>query len=150
MAALFAATLTTAAWAEKGPGGMLLERFDSIDADKDGKITPAEMDAHRLAEFAAADTNSDGLLSTEELTQKTLARMAEMAAERTTKMIAQLDTNDDGSLSAEEMDERVRDRHFARVDRDDDGAISKAEAAEALEHFAQRRKRHGKAGGDEM
>ena len=37
--------------------------FAAVDADKDGKITVAEMTAHRAARFAAADTDKDGKLS---------------------------------------------------------------------------------------
>jgi Ca2+-binding EF-hand superfamily protein len=156
IAALLAATLTSAAFAQNGPGGpggqgeMLLEMFDTIDADKDGKVTKDEMDAHRAAEFAAADTNSDGVLSAEELTQKHLARMAETVAERTARMIENLDDNADGSLSAEEMDPRMQDRRFSRMDQDNDGAISKAEVEAAMEHFAHGRKKHGQGGMDDM
>jgi Ca2+-binding EF-hand superfamily protein len=156
VAALFAATMATAAFAERGPGGsegrggMMLEMFDSIDADKDGKLTEAELQAHRAAEFATADANSDGVLSAEELTAKHLARLTEMAADRTTRMIDNLDENGDGSLSAEEMDPSVRERGFARMDRDDDGAISKEEAEAALERFADGRKHHRRGMGEGM
>ena len=148
VAALVAATVTSAAYADKGPGGpgdMLLNMFDSIDTDKDGKITEAEMDAHRSAEFAKADTNSDGMLSAEELTAKQVAEMTEAAKDRAAKMIADKDDNADGNLSPEEMIETVQDRRFDRLDQDDDGAVSKAEAEAALKRFADgRKKRHHK------
>ena len=63
------AVAATAAFAEMGPGGMmgghggmgggamLLQEFDTLDADKDGKVTPAEIAAQRQARFAAADAN---------------------------------------------------------------------------------------------
>jgi EF hand len=153
VAALFAATIGTAVLADKGPGGqgnMLLEMFDTIDADKDGKLTEAELAAHRAAEFAAADTDKNGTLNAEELTAKHVARMTEIAGERTTRMIGQMDDDGDGALSADEMAQTVEARRFARIDGDEDGAISKAEAEAALERFADGRKhrRDGKHGMD--
>lgn len=148
LAALFAATMASGAFAERGPGGrgnMLLEMFDTIDADKDGKVTEAELDAHRAAEFAAADANSDGMLNAAELTDQHLARMADRAADRSARLIENLDDNGDGNLSAEEMDERVRERGFARMDKNDDGAISKDEAEDAMDRFADGR-RHSRRG----
>ncbi len=154
-AALCAATFTTAVMAERGPGGqegrgeMLLEMFDAIDADKDGKITEIELEAHRAAEFAAADTNSDGVLNAEELTARHLARMSEMATNRTTQMIERMDDNGDGSLSAEEMTETVQERRFARLDQDEDGAISRQEAEETGDRFMERRKKRHDATRDD-
>lgn len=156
VAALFAATMASAAFADRGPGGpagrgdRLLEMFDSIDADKDGKVTEAELDAYRAAEFKAADANSDGILSAEELTQQHLARMAERAADRSARMIESLDGNGDGSLSADEMDQSARERGFAQIDRDDDGAISKDEAEAARERFADGRRHHRRGMSDGM
>ncbi len=157
VAALFAATFATGAMAEKDPGGpdgrgaMMLQMFDTIDADKDGKLTEAEIEAHRAAEFAAADTNSDGMLNAEELTAQRLARMTRMATDQTARMIERMDDNADGSLSAEEMSETMQERQFARLDRDEDGAISKAEAEDAGERFMERRKKrhHGMQDDDE-
>ena len=66
IAGLTATTIAGVALAE-GPGGMGMMRggpmagldFAAVDADKDGKITVAEMTAHRAARFAAADTDKD-------------------------------------------------------------------------------------------
>jgi Ca2+-binding EF-hand superfamily protein len=147
VAALFAATFATAVMAEKGHGGpegrgeMLLQMFDTIDADKDGKLTEAEIEAHRAAEFTAADTNADGMLNAEELTAQHMARMSQMAADHTTQMIERTDDNGDGNLSAEEMTQTVQERRFAQLDQDEDGAISKAEAEDAGDRFMERRKK---------
>jgi hypothetical protein len=150
----------TAVLAEKGPGGMgdhdgmggmggmgagrgamLLQEFDTIDADKDGKITAAEIEAHRLARFAAADTNSDGVLSADELSAFQMAQMAERMAEHTTRMLQWMDTDGDGALSATEMPGGEAPGRLARLDTDGDGAISKAEAEAAGEG---RMKKHRK------
>ena len=154
IAVLFAAaTLATVALADKGPGGqgargaMMLEMFDTMDADKDGKLTKAEMEAHRAAEFAAADTNSDGKLDAEELAAHHLARMTAPAAERSAQMIARMEDDGDGSLSADEMNQTMQERRFARLDTDKDGAISKAEAESAGNRMERRMKGHGMKGG---
>jgi Ca2+-binding EF-hand superfamily protein len=153
--ALLSLGLAGAALADRGPrggegrGDMLLQMFDTIDADTDGKITEAEIAAHRAAEFAAADANSDGLLSAEELAQQRIARMTAQAADQSARMIERMDANGDGSLSAEEMDQTPRERRFARMDTDKDGAISKAEAEAAMERFAGGRK-HGRGMGGGM
>ena len=77
----------------EGRGAMLIELFDSVDADKDGKITYAELEAHRKAEFDAADTNKDGALSADELSARALARFQEKLAERTQGMLDNMDND---------------------------------------------------------
>lgn len=132
----------------EGRGAMLMEMFDTIDADKDGKITYAEMEAHRKAEFDAADTNKDGALSADELSARALARFQEKLAERTQAMLDNMDNDGNGSLSQDEMGEGPGMRNFARIDADNDGAITKAEAEGAMQH---RKKRgHGWGMGDGM
>jgi Ca2+-binding EF-hand superfamily protein len=151
--ALVGAVFTSAALADKGPGGpgnrgaMLMEMFDTIDADKDGTLTEAELEAHRAALFTAADTNADGMLSAEELSAQQVARFTEKLPERTAKMIENRDNDGDGSLSLAEVDEGPGQRHFARIDSDNDGAISKAEAEAAAEHMGKRKPRKGMMGG---
>ena len=150
--ALMGAAFGSAALAERGMGGMggmggpegrgamLIEMFDTIDADKDGKVTQDELAAHRAAEFAAADTNSDGALSAEELQAK---MMAEMLARQSARMIENMDNDGNGSLSVEEMGEGPMAGNFARIDSDNDGAISKEEAQAAAEKVGKRREGRG-------
>lgn len=143
--ALMGATLGSAALAERGMGGMgghegrgpmLLEMFDAIDTNTDGKVTQDELAAHRAAEFAAADTNSDGALSAEELQAH---MMAQMLARRSAQMIENMDDDGNGSLSVEEMGEGPMAGNFARIDTDNDGAISKEEAQAVAEKMGKRR-----------
>jgi Ca2+-binding EF-hand superfamily protein len=158
--AVLASGLTSAAMADKGQGdmdgmggrdgrsGMLLEAFATIDADSDGKVTEAELAAHRAAMFTAADTNSDGKLSADELSAQHLARMAATVADRSARMIKRMDTSGDGSLSADEMGEGPMADHFAMIDADGDGAISQAEAKAAADRMADSRgkRKHGSKG----
>ena len=51
--------------------------FETVDADKDGKITAAEIAAHRKATVLGSDTNGDGKLSAEELTARQVRQMTE-------------------------------------------------------------------------
>ncbi|WP_128514186.1 EF-hand domain-containing protein [Tabrizicola thermarum] len=145
--ALMGAVLGSAALADRGMGmgmgmggegrgAMLMDRFDEIDADKNGKITQEELAAHRAAEFAAADTNGDGALSAEELQAKMLA---EMLARHSARMIENMDNDGNGSLSADEMGKGPMAENFARIDTDNDGAISKDEAKAAAEKVGKRK-----------
>lgn len=143
------AALGTAALAEMGPGGpedrgmKLLELFDTIDSDKDGKLSLAELEAYRAAEFKAADTNADGALDAEELAARELARFQERLADRTQRMIDNKDNDGNGSLSADEIGKGPAEDNFARIDTDNDGMISKEEAKAAM-------KRHKKRGHGDM
>lgn len=156
--ALFGAVAGTAVLADRGGmgGGMggpgegrgaqLIEMFDTLDADKSGTLSLAELEAGRKAEFAAADTNSDGNLSADELSARALARFQERLAERTQAMLDNMDNDGNGSLSEAELGTGPGERHFARIDTDNDGAISKAEAEAAMKHG--RKRGHDQGMGD--
>lgn len=157
--ALMGALMGSAAFAEQGamgmggpggPGGdrgaMLGEMFDTIDADKDGKLTYAELEANRKAEFDAADTNKDGALSADELQARALARFQEKLTERTQGMLDTMDNDGNGSLSQDEMGEGPGMRNFARIDADNDGSITKEEAQAGMKHGKKRG--HGWGMGD--
>lgn len=137
--------LATATLAEMDPGGMggmaggaggpmLLQMFDVIDTDKDGKLSPAELAAQQTAEFTAADSNQDGVLDAGELSARMMARLKDRMAERSQAMIDARDADADGRLSVDEMGQGPGLDHFARIDSDNDGMISKAEAEAALRH----------------
>lgn len=110
--------------------------FESLDADQNGEISRAEMQASRASHLLRADTNGDGQLSLEELE----AQGAERAKAGAERMMSQLDTNEDGALSQEEMLGGQRaTRRFDRVDRDGDGVISQSEFEAAQDRMAKRR-----------
>ena len=111
-----------------GPGAGPMFDFETLDADKDGKVTKAEITAARTAHVTAADANSDGKLSVDELAAMQMARMAERANDRATRMVAELDVDGDGMLTVSELIVRpMPDRMFDRLDADGDEAISQAE-----------------------
>ncbi|NGM46349.1 histidine kinase [Rhodobacter sp. SGA-6-6] len=123
----------------------MLQRFDELDADKDGKVTEAEIRAWHDARFAAADADKNGTLSAEELTAMQVARMQERLAVRSQKMIEKLDGNGDGQLSQEELAQMgKRETPFQRADADGDGGVSKEEAQAAMGKAG----KHGKRGHD--
>ena len=103
-------------------------RFQQMDADKDGKITAAEIESFHAARFAAADANGNGKLSLEEMD----AARAEQRQERFGRMIAKLDKDGDGQLSAEEMP--MRGERMMKLDTDGDGAVSLDEMKAAKGH----------------
>jgi len=84
-------------------GGHNRPSFEMLDADKDGKLTQAELDAHKAQEFAKADVNADGMLSSEEMLARAKAQQGERMANRVNMMIERMDTDKDGMLSASEM-----------------------------------------------
>ena len=149
LAALLGVTMSTAALAEKGPmSGPMGLNFEAMDADKDGKITKAEIAAHRSAMFTEADADKDGKLSADEMIamhdKAQAARKAKMAA----KMIGRIDTDKDGFVSAEEMAAMpMMDKMFERVDTDKDGAVSTEEMAAMAARKEGHEKGHGKHGG---
>lgn len=98
--------------------GPMLPDFETLDADGDGSITPAEMEAFKTkmdadrkakmeareaARFAKADTDGNGSLSADELSTQMRADDEARKAKRLEKMISKLDKNGDGELSADEM-----------------------------------------------
>ena len=155
LASVVVALVSSVALAERGPkgggpdegGAMLLQRFDEVDANKDGLLTEAEMQAFRAARFAAADTDGNGSLSVEELSVMQMQQMQDRAAQRSAKLLKRLDANGDGQLSAEEMAKMERSGKgksgkgkamFERADADGDGMISKAEAEAAAQDMGKR------------
>jgi Ca2+-binding EF-hand superfamily protein len=121
--------------------------FETADADKDGKVTPAEIAALRKANVLGTDTNGDGKLSAEELTAQQVRAMTERATARSARMILMLDVDGDGLLSVEEMAAGPGPmRMFERMDADGDGAITKAEADAATERMQGREGREGREG----
>lgn len=112
--------------------------FEELDADGDGQVTRAEMEAHRKARFAEADANGDGEIARDELSAWMDKRRAEARERMLDRMIGHRDIDGDGSLSLDEMAGESGTEMFARIDGDGDGAISKGEFEEMKRHHRER------------
>ncbi|WP_458791288.1 EF-hand domain-containing protein [Yoonia sp. MH D7] len=115
--------------------------FATLDADGNGSLTVAEMEAAHGARFTAMDTDGNGDVSLEELTEAGAKQMAERAEH----MLSQMDTNKDGMLQADEMKPRGAnaERMISHADQNDDGEISQEE----FEQMIEKRGEHGERGG---
>lgn len=160
LAILSGLSLSTLAEARGMPGG---ERpaFGDVDANADGEVTPAELQAYgetrKTARFDEMDANGDGALSAAELDTAHEAR----AASRSSRIVERLDTDGDGLVSREEMEARadhhggrghgrggdraersegrgMGERGFSRADADGNGTLS----AEEWDTMGQRRARN--------
>lgn len=129
-----------------GPGGPMGPRLEELDANKDGKITKAEIDAMEVKTFTEADTNKDGFVTSEEMTAHHEARMEEMRRarmkEHQDRMLAKLDTDKDGRISEAEFTARPNPM-FDRIDTNKDGIVDAAEIEVAKEKA---KKMQGKMG----
>ncbi|MBN2631645.1 MAG: EF-hand domain-containing protein [Rhodobacteraceae bacterium] len=131
-----------------GMGGpMAAFDFAAVDADKDGKITQAEIDAYRSAQTKALDVDGDGLMSAEELVAMQMKGLQARVEQRVKAMLERMDDDKDGKLSAAEMARRpMPAMMFDRLDTDNDGALSEAEIAAAKERMADVMKERGERG----
>lgn len=123
ISAILTSVVMTAAAAQNAPAR---PDFSVLDADGDGGVTLAEIEAQAASRFATSDANGDGGLSAEELIAASNGR----AADRVTQMMERFDANGDGLLQQSEMPQRGGDRAakmFERVDADSDGIITQAE-----------------------
>jgi Ca2+-binding EF-hand superfamily protein len=118
-------SLSGAAWAaQRMPAGLpasaaLLLRYD---ADHDGIITRAEMEAGLKADFAAADMNGDGCLDPAEVRAENQARLTRDGAEASPLV----DWNLDGCVDAREFGNTVHS-YFDLADKTKDGKVSMVE-----------------------
>ena len=153
-AVLLMATMPAAAWAaqhdEKAEvekpitkvqiGAKLDSDFADMDADKDGKLTAAEVDARlvksaeakieelkkeRDATFAKLDTNSDGSISRAEFDER--AKLPTIKQPDAKPFLDRFDADKDGAITLEEFRGPTL-ANFARMDSNHDGTLTPAEA----------------------
>ena len=122
------------------------QRFERLDADKDGKVTLAELTQSKESWLGKVDANKDGVATAAEVEQSHQSRRAERAA----RVLEKRDTNKDGRLTQAES--QMPERWFARSDANDDGALTAAELAAwpAPGKGTQAGKSQGKRGGGQL
>mgnify|MGYP003657248245 FL=1 len=106
----------------KGHGEHAQRMFDRIDADKDGKVTQAEIDRARADNIAKFDANNDGVLQLEEYKGLWLEHMNR----RMVDGFQRLDDDGDGKVTDAEMKAPMT-RITRFMDRDGDGVITREE-----------------------
>lgn len=134
---------------ERGGAGRGMDRpdFSEFDADGDGLVTEAEIEAYADNRFADLDSNGDGSVSQDEFVARAVVR----ATERASAMFERLDVDGDGSLSRDAIEARRgrgpgAERIIARLDTDGDGAVSEEEYEAFKGRHARAGKREGKWG----
>jgi Ca2+-binding EF-hand superfamily protein len=132
------------------PSRDLLTKYD---ANHDGTLTKAEMEAGLKAEFAAADVDRDGCLKADEVRTINEKRIQELGSTATPL----IDWNQDGCVDFNEFAGPVRSL-FTAMDRDEDGKLDPKElnpraAAQGKKGQGQGegsgRHRHHRGGGNE-
>jgi class 3 adenylate cyclase len=98
--------------------------FQNLDTNQDGKVTLAELQAWREAQFDALDTNHDGFLSREEVSQGRTR-----FAWKIGRSFDLIDTNQDQKLSREEFLAAGR-RRFLMFDGNRKGYLNEKEVEE--------------------
>lgn len=125
----FAVTAGAASAGNKGGHKSHRMSFEQLDADGNGEVTKAEMQAAAKARFADADANGDGALSRDEMLAAANAR----AEKRVDRMMERMDANGDGKITPDERP-GMPDEKFDKIDADGSGGISKEEFAEMRKH----------------
>jgi hypothetical protein len=112
-----------------GPGGRHEEEWHApvqillrFDANHDGSVTRAEMEAGLKADFAAADTNHDGVLELDEVRAVNDKRWSEDASAASPLV----DWNHDGVVDFDEFAATARSL-FDQMDADGNGVLSPGE-----------------------
>jgi Ca2+-binding EF-hand superfamily protein len=138
--ALCGAPLLAGAQPGGGPGKWGKPSFEQLDTDKNGSVSPAELQAEVNSHFAQFDTNKDGKVTKQEAEAFFASKRAEHEkmrgeheqkhAEREQARFAERDTNKDGKLSKQEL-ARMPGDWFERLDLNGDGFVTPDEMKEA-------------------
>ena len=117
----------TGALAHGGKRGGHADRFEQLDTNKDGKVTPQEAQAAKDKLFGEFDVNGDGVVTADEAKQAISAKRQRRMEER----FARQDANGDGKLSASEAD--MPAKRFERLDTNKDKLLTKDEMRGGLQ-----------------
>ncbi len=121
-------------------GSRSTAHFEQMDANKDGNLTQAEVDAFRAERATAMDSNGDGVVTFEEAKAARQAKREERARARFMRQ----DANGDGVVTVDEIGSRA-DQMFERLDSNADGVISADELPKRGRHHG---RRHRQAEGE--
>lgn len=141
LASVFAVTAAAPSFAASDPvkhQKRIHRMIHRADANKDGRVSPAEMEAALGRSFAVLDTNHDGVLSKSEIENRKATYKAYRLQVKADRKAGQ------HVVRAIRMPKAI-DRHFAKIDANGDGVISKAELAHVAERVFERRD-HNKDG----
>lgn len=118
----------------KGMGGMggshRMEIIQKIDANADGKITMAEITAHRDQLHAEHDKDGNKAISLSEFEGIWLSMMRPMMVDK----FQMMDDDGDGQITNAEVDKKMT-WMMHRMDRNEDGAISMKEMSRGHKRF---------------
>ena len=117
----------------KGSGDPLAWMLDHFDANENDQLELTEVPKRMQERLAAADADSDGVVSKEELKAAWIARRAEHFAAK--------DANGDGAISEDDVSER-RWKFVSKADANEDGNVTRAELEAAFKSGAL--KKHGR------
>ena len=117
-----------------GQGGPFLKLFQELDADKDGTLTAAELDAGVKARYAEANTDGAEGVTLEEFTPWFFKQQQEMAV----RAFQRLDSDGDGKVTEAEATEMATTA-FSHMDRNGDGALSRDDRGYGRDGHGKRR-----------
>lgn len=125
---LAGASTTIAAAAEEGSRAERRDqraaiRFERTDVDNSGDISFDEFAAAIWKRVGTADADKDGKMTVAEIADEIQRMRAERIAER---LVQRFDMDGDGALTAAEIENRQR-KMFALLDRNDDGKLTREE-----------------------
>jgi Ca2+-binding EF-hand superfamily protein len=115
-------------------------RFESMDTNGDGKVSPDEHAAAASRMFEKMDTNADGKVTAAEMTaahQNMTGKKAEKGEMTATEKIKKFDTNGDGVLTADEHAAGAK-AMFDKMDTDHDSHLTKGELKAGHEKYMHR------------
>ena len=109
------------------------KHFKMMDTNGDGKISREEHTAGAKKMFEQCDANHDGIVTAAEMDASLVARGEKPAKDDKTsaEKIREIDTNGDGQLTTAEHAAGT-EKMFARMDKNADGFLSKEECDEGM------------------
>ena len=117
----------------RGDGEFAEKIFEKLDTDKDGSLSREEVTNAREARMQGIDKDKDGFISADELTAHRAERYAERQERHHERFVEHFDKDGDGRVSVEEM-KAYQSGRFARADRNNDGNVSREEWQAARQH----------------